>query len=92
MDPLRDALGYLKQLPRVVDAYLVTTFQCSRTTQDGSAQEVEVTLLDAGPDHGQAFARYRAVARTKDGKVGTGQPGPSAQAALALVPWADLDK
>jgi hypothetical protein len=46
----------------------------------------------AGPDHSQAFARYRAVARTKDGKVGNGQPGPSAQAALALVPWADLEK
>jgi hypothetical protein len=92
MDPPFDALDYLKKLPTMVEAYHVTTFQCSRNAQDGSAQEVEVTVLDAGPDHGQAFARYRAVARRQDGKVVNGQPGPSAQAALALVNWADLDK
>jgi hypothetical protein len=92
LEPPYDALDYLKKLPSIVEAYHVTTFLCSRGTQDGSTQEVEVTVFDAGPDDGKAIARYRAVTRTKDGKVANGHPAPSAQGALALVPWADLDK
>jgi hypothetical protein len=67
------------------EIYHRTEFLCYK-----SAEEVIVTILDAGPDcdHG----RYHVEAVSESGRKATGNPENDLEAALALVHWGDLDR
>lgn len=70
--------------------YVVNRFRMDRTTRAGDHQEVEVTILDAGPSpaHG---ARYHVSARPVAGGSGaSGNPHNDLAVALAMVHWGDL--
>lgn len=70
--------------------YAVHRFRMDRTTRTGEQQEVEVTILDAGPSpaHG---TRYHVSARpVAGGRGASGNPHNDLTVALALVHWGDL--
>lgn len=84
----------IEQLKRVTgsfEVYQKTSFVCYRDAKDGSVQEVLVDILDAGIGV-EPQLRYSCIARTKDGKVATGNPASSIDAMLSIVHWYKLDQ
>ena len=67
-----------------------TTFECYRKDKSGNIQNVEVSILDAGPDE-KPQLRYHCVARSEDGKMATGNPDSSIDMVLLHVHWNNLD-
>jgi hypothetical protein len=86
-----EAIRRLKNHADIFEAYEVRTFQCYRHSQDGSVQEVEVKIMDAGPDV-DAGVRYSVVATSEDGKTASGNSAESIQTALAILHWYELDR
>ena len=67
--------------------YLVmpsASFRCFRKDNNGNTQEVEVEILDAGPDDPEL--RYHCTAKSEDGKTATGNPASIIPRAFAYVP------
>jgi len=69
----------------------ITSFECYRKAKNGTVQEVVVQILDAGSDVNPEL-RYQCVARTKDGKMVTGNPASSIYDVIATVHWYELDR
>jgi hypothetical protein len=85
------AIEHLKSLPRISEAYHVTTFRCVREAEDGSPRKIIVELWDAGEDAGNS--RYTASATSDDGRSATsGNPAGSVEAALSILHWFDFDR
>jgi len=66
-----------------------TTFTGYRESKDDGNQEIEVDILDAvlgRPEH-----RYVCIAKSKDGKMATGNPESSIDMAILGVHWNNLD-
>ncbi|MHC4538052.1 MAG: hypothetical protein ACYS6K_29335 [Planctomycetota bacterium] len=80
----------LKQEANFSEVYQKTSFHCIRTDKNCIRQEVEVNILDAGPDVNPSF-RYFCVAKSEDGKVATGNPDSSIALVLMHVHWNNLD-
>ena len=80
-------LAKLKEATGAAEAYQVWTFRLYRRTQEGRPQNVNVTVLDAGPE---APNRYSIHAEAEDGRSASGNPDESLDAALAAVHWTDL--
>jgi hypothetical protein len=85
-----ETLRALKQAAGFFEAYEVTRFTGHRKTQAGIEQEVDVEILDAGPDVDPANLRYFVRAFAK-GKQASGNNGPTLPDALVGVHWWDLD-
>ena len=88
-EDLCETLRALKQAGKFFEAYEVTRFTGHRKTQDGIDQEVEVEVLDAGPDV-EPHRRYLVVASAEEKKT-IGGPGHTPREALAGFPWYKLD-
>ena len=84
-------LAELKKHANFFEVYHKTTFRCFRTDKNDNPQEVEVDILDAGPDLDPKL-RYHCVARSEDGKMATGNPASSIDTVLFGLHWYDLDK
>lgn len=78
-----------RSVPGTFEAYSVRRFVLYRNKENGESQEVEVEILDAGPDAGNV--RYHVIAKADDGRTATGNPAKSLETALAIVHWSDLD-
>ena len=85
-----EIISCLKQEADFTEVYHKTSFHCIRTDKKGKEQEVEVHILDAGPDVNPSF-RYSCVARSEDGKIATGNPNSSIALILMHVHWEHLD-
>ncbi len=85
-----EAITQLMDLANIFEAAEVRTFQCYRYRKDGSVQEVEVKIMDSGPD-GNAGNRYRAVATSEEGRIASGNSAPSLRTDLATLHWYKLD-
>jgi len=68
-----------------------TSFTGYRKDKNGETQEVEVDILDAGLSINPQY-RYTCRATTKDGKMATGNPMPSAEDAISHAHWVNLDR
>jgi len=79
----------LKKEAGFYELYHKTSFIGYRHTRNED-QEVSIDILDAGPEAGDI--RYACSATSEDGKVATGNNGPSLDIVLATVHWQDLDK
>ena len=86
-----EIIAGLKKYGRFYEVYQKTTFECIREDKSGNTQEVEVSILDAGPDE-DTNMRFGCRATTKDGKMATGNPHSTIDMALLNVHWYDLDK
>lgn len=80
----------LKNYANFFEVYHKTTFECYRKDKNGNTREVEVSILDAGPDENPQL-RYHCVARSEDGKMATGNPDSSIDMVLLHVHWNNLD-
>jgi hypothetical protein len=69
----------------------ITSFECYRKAKDGTTQKVIVEILDAGIDVNPEL-RYQCEARTKDGKIATGNPASSIDDVISTVHWHELDR
>ncbi len=85
-----EIISGLKQEANFSEVYQKTGFHCIRTGKNGNEQEVQVDILDAGPDVNQSY-RYYCVAKSEDGKKATGIPDSSVALVLMHVRWGDLD-
>jgi hypothetical protein len=83
-----ETLRAVKREAKLFEAYKVTRFTGYRQTQHG-VQEVDVEILDAGPDVDPGF-RYHVLA-SAEGKETSGNPGRTPLEALAIVHWFELD-
>ena len=83
-------ISELKKHANFFEVYHKTSFRCFRKAENGNDQEVNVDILDAGPDAGQL--RYHCVAKSEDGKMATGNPAESIEIVLFGLHWYDLDK
>jgi hypothetical protein len=83
-----DALAALNRVPDFFEVYHRSSFRCYRNTNTGAVQEVIVEVLDAGPGKSP---RYRVAAKAKGGKVASGDPSDTIDAAVAMIRWSDLD-
>jgi len=79
----------LKQNANVVELYQKTTFTGFSEDKNGIVQEVELDILNAGPNRPEH--RYRCIARSEDGKMATGNPESTIDMALLHVHWNNLD-
>ncbi len=86
-----EIISGLKQEADFSEVYQKTSFHCIRTDKNCSRQEVEVNILDAGPDVNQSF-RYFCIAKSEDGKIATGNPDSSIELVLMHVHWHNLDR
>lgn len=86
----REIISGLKQEAGFSEVYHKTGFHCVRKDKGGKEQEVEVDILDAGPDVNPTF-RYSCIAKSKDGKTATGNPDSSIPVVLMHVNWDNLD-
>ena len=86
-----EALDWLSQQPDMSEPRrLVGTYRAERTPPGGgSSFAVTITVWDAGP--GAGIYRYSVEARADGGRVATGNPERTIEAALSLVHWQDLD-
>ena len=75
---------------RILDAFHVTTFRCMRRDDNGAAMEVLVEILDAGP--GAGLERYVVEVTGENDVFVATNPAESIEAALALVPWHELEE
>ena len=73
-----EVIRELKNCANIFEVYRKTTFKCYRKGKNGNTQEVEVSILDAGPDE-RPELRYHCVARSEDGRIATGNPDSSKQ-------------
>lgn len=80
---LKEVVGFFK-------VYHKTSFEGWRRAKNGTEQRVTVDILDAGPEAGGL--RYACHATSEDGKMATGNNGPSIDVVLSTVHWHDLDK
>ncbi len=85
-----EIISRLKQKANFYEVYHKTSFNCVRTDKDGNSQEVDVDILDAGPDVNPNM-RYHCVAKTEDGKLATGNPDSSIALVLMHVHWNNFD-
>jgi hypothetical protein len=85
-----EVLELLKKFSRAAEAYHRTEYTLYRERKTGEMQEVRVVILDAGPAAGQL--RYHATATDEDGRSATGNPADSAETALAIMHWGNLDR
>ena len=80
----------LKKYGEFFELHHKTSFIGYRHTKNKGDQEVQIDILDAGPEAGNA--RYYCTATSEDGKVATGNSGPSIDVVLGTVHWYNLDK
>jgi hypothetical protein len=80
----------LKKVAGFYELYHKTSFIGYRHPKSGGSQKVSVDILDAGSEAGDI--RYACEATSEDGKVATGNNGPSLEVVLATVHWQDLDR
>lgn len=85
-----EILAALKERAGFFEVYEVTRFIGYRQSQHGVQQEVEVEILDAGPDVVNPHLRYHLSARA-EGKKASGNTGSTPREALAGVHWYKLD-
>jgi len=68
---------------------VVKTYRAYRGNEKGETKHVTVEVLfDADAEFGQ---RWSVVATDEDGRIASGNPGSTAETALALVQWHELD-
>jgi hypothetical protein len=84
-----DLIPKLQQHLGTTEVYHITRFRCDRIKTDGSAQEVEIELLDRGPT---VSNRYSVLATSNDGKQVAGNPESDIDVALDFFHWYELDK
>ena len=84
-----ETLRALKQAARLREPYEVTRFTGLRETQDGVLQEVDVEVLDAGPD-ADPHRRYQ-VRASAEGKQTIGNLARTPREAMAGMHWNKLD-
>jgi len=82
-------ISQLKQQGNLFEVYQKTSFKCYRKDSNDNSQEVDVDILDAGPD--EPKLRYRCIAKSEDGKMATGNPESTIDLALLHVHWNNLD-
>ncbi len=80
----------LKKDANIFEVRQKTTFTGYRKDKNGDNQEIEVDILDAGPN--EPKVRYTCIARSEDGKMATGNPDSSIEMAILGVHWNNLDK
>lgn len=79
----------LKQHLHCGEVYHVSHLRCWRTRSDGELQQVDIEILDAGPNSDR---RYQCSATGGDGRFATGNPDNNLEALLATVHWFELDR
>ncbi|MCK4752665.1 MAG: hypothetical protein KAS75_04400 [Planctomycetes bacterium] len=82
-------VAQLKEYANIFEVYQKTTFTGYREDKNGNTQEVEVDILDAGPN--RLEHRYRCIAKSGDDKIATGNPESTIDMALLHVHWNNLD-
>ena len=85
-----EVIEKLKRLLSAGEVYHVTYYQAVRTAKDGTIQEVEIEVLDRGPE--DPHTRYHVTAVAKDGRAASGNSGASLDTVLATVHWYKLDR
>jgi len=83
-------VAQLKKDANLTEVCHKTTFTGYREDKNGDNQEIEVDILDAGPNRPEY--RYICIARSEDGKMATGNPDFSIEMAILGVHWINLDK
>lgn len=86
---IEEIFAQLKKYANIFEVYQKITFTGYREDKNGNTQEVEVDILDAGPNRSEH--RYRCIARSEDGKMATGNPESTIDMALLHVHWNNLD-
>lgn len=71
------------------EVYHKTSFKCYKDNDDGSSQQVDIDIFDAGSEKGNL--RYSIEARAENGNFATGNPASSIDEALDIVHWGDLN-
>lgn len=91
MDP-QEVMNRLKDEveAKFFEVYEVHSFEGYRQAADGSNQEVNVKILDMGPDAGDQ--RYSVEAISEDGKIARGNPARTVDEAIAITHWTELDR
>lgn len=85
-------IAKLKKVADFSELYQRTTFEGCRKGKDGTPQEVEVSIFDAGSNVALPENRYYCEARSEDGKTATGNTASSIDMALHVVHWDELDR
>lgn len=88
MEP-KDTLFRLKNAGSFFEFYEVTTYMGYRRDKQGDVCAVEVKVFDSGEPGG---ARYHVIAEDEHGRIATGNPSATAEEAITIVHWFDLDK
>ncbi len=85
-----EIINYLNNNGGCFEVYHKTSFTANRKAKDGTTQQLDIDIFDAGSTVNQDI-RYYCEARTKDGKTATSNPVQSIQEALNKLRWYDLD-
>ncbi len=88
---IEEIIAQLKKDANMFEVCQKTTFTGYREGKNGNNQEVEVDILDAGPNTIRPECRYACIARSEDGKMATGNPDSSIEMAILGVHWINLD-
>ena len=84
-------LATVRKFGGIFDVDRKREYRAARRRKNGTAHMITVEILDAGPEADRPHERFSCVARADDGKAASGNPGPTAEKALALVHWWNLD-
>lgn len=84
-----DVIKCLNQAAKARQTWRVETFTMHRESPKHGSQEVEVKILDRGPDFSP---RYHVSGTTEDGLHCSGNSGDELQEVILLTHWFELDK
>jgi hypothetical protein len=74
----------------VYDLNLIEARSACRRRADGSIQQLEIEIWDAGPDYDPA-QRYWCLVRSDDCKLAAGSGCAAVESAIQSVPWQIFD-
>jgi hypothetical protein len=84
-------ISYINSISGFRDTTHKTSFTANRKARDGSDQEVHIDIFDSGTEV-DPQSRYACEARTKDGRMATGNPASSVSDVLLTMHWHNLDQ
>ena len=84
-----EVMDQLKRAGGFSELYHATSFVGTRTDVEGEERDVTIQLLDAGPGVPE---RYLVYAEDELGRVATGEPAATIEAAIAQTHWHELDE
>jgi hypothetical protein len=85
-----DTLQTLRKAGKLAEVYRVHRYKAYRDDALGLGREIEIEVLDRGPEF--SHSRYGLKARDEDGRVATGNSAATLEEAILLLHWEDLTK